>query len=356
MARAMTNDLDYLAARLHGRRSRLAEVSRLESLCGLQSLPELSRTVYPDTKFHAVAEFQRGLAQDLVHELFGFLKHLEGPGADLLGWMLARFQVENMKVLVRASTHRTPLETLQEYLLSVPDDLALNVKAMLSAKSLEEFTALLPPGAPRKTLRQALANDPDQPDQPRPFFLETALDHGYFQELLDRVERLSGEDKELIKPIILQEVDAFQLMLVVRGKFHYGLAPELLLPLHVRGSGIPSERYSAMLAATDVVTAAGLAVGRAIDALPSAYGSGEAAPMVNPPVLEALAWRRYLRLSNRAFRRSHTGLGAVIGYVGIRRVEVANLITLSEGIRVGAAAERIRARLIPREDLESGYV
>jgi vacuolar-type H+-ATPase subunit C/Vma6 len=49
-------------------------------------------------------------------------------------------------------------------------------------------------------------------------------------------------------------------------------------------------------------------------------------------------------------------LGAVVGYAGIRRVEVANLISLSEAIRTGMAAEVIRARLIPRNDLESAYV
>jgi vacuolar-type H+-ATPase subunit C/Vma6 len=267
--------------------------------------------------------------------------------------MLVKFQVENIKVLVRAFVRRTPLETPEEYLLSLPHDLVLDVPALMAAKSLAEFADLLPLGAPRKSLRQALGI---YHDQARPFFLEAALDRGYFQELLDKVGPLTGEEKELIKPIVLQEVDSFHLMLVVRGKFHYGLPPELLLPLHVRGSGIPSERFSGMLAAADVVTAAGLAVGRAIDAMPSDHGRNDGSPTVNPPVLEALAWRRYLRLSNRPFRRSHMGLGAVIGYVGIRRVEVANLITVSEGIRSGAAAERIRARLIPRADLESVYV
>jgi hypothetical protein len=111
-----------------------------------------------------------------------------------------------------------------------------------------------------------------------------------------------------------------------------------------------------MLTASDVLGAAGFAVGRAIDALPSEHGSSAGPAAVDASLLEALAWRRYLRLSNRAFRRSHLGLGAVIGYVGIRRAEVANLITLSEGIRVGEAAEAIRARLIPRADLESVYV
>jgi vacuolar-type H+-ATPase subunit C/Vma6 len=50
------------------------------------------------------------------------------------------------------------------------------------------------------------------------------------------------------------------------------------------------------------------------------------------------------------------GLGAVIGYAGLRRVETANLITLSEGIRTGMTAEAMRARMIPRTDLEAAYV
>ena len=63
-----------------------------------------------------------------------------------------------------------------------------------------------------------------------------------------------------------------------------------------------------------------------------------------------------MRLANRAFRRSHMGMGAVVGYTGIRRVEVANLITLSEGIRAGMAAETIRARLLPRAGMEAANV
>ena len=75
-----------------------------------------------------------------------------------------------------------------------------------------------------------------------------------------------------------------------------------------------------------------------------------------PQPWRLLAWKRFLRLANRAFRRSHMDLGAVVGYAGIRRVEVANLISLSEAIRTGMAAEVIRARLIPRNDLESADV
>ena len=49
-----------------------------------------------------------------------------------------------------------------------------------------------------------------------------------------------------------QEIDLFHMMLVTRGKFQYGLKPELLLSLHVRGTKLHQERLAAMLSAPDV--------------------------------------------------------------------------------------------------------
>ncbi len=351
MARLMTNDLDYLAARLHGRRSRLAEAERLDGLCGLQTIPELGRAIYPGAEFHAVADFQSRLAQDLVREMCGYLRHLDGAGRDLLAWMLVRFQVENIKVLLRGVLSRTPIETLEAHLIVLPRDLALDTQSLVTAKSLKDFADRLPAGAIRASMREAADV---YHDQTRPFFLEAALDGGYLRELLARTGQLPDEDKELIQPIVLQEVNTFHLMLVVRGRFFYGVPLELLLPLHIRGSGISRGRFSAMLSAPDIRNAVSVAVGKAIDDLLSGRESNEAS--IDPATLEALAWKRYLRLSNRAFRRSHMGLGAVVGYVGIRRVEVANLITLSEGVRTGTTAEAIRKRLIPRTDLEAVHV
>lgn len=349
MKPAGVSDLDYLATRLHGRRSRLAEGDRLERLCGLPNFSELGHAVYPESEFQAAADLERRLMQDLVRELCVFLKHLEGSGAELLAWSLVRFQVENIKVLLRGVMRRTALDSLQQYLLTLPGWLALDARVLLAAESLEQFADLLPAGALRKSLKAALAI---YHEQPVPFFLEGALDRGYFEELLTRAEELT-EDQELIQPLVLQEVDTFHLLLAVRGKFHYGLTPELLLPLHVRGSGIPRDRFLEMLAAPDLKAAASLAVGRAIAALPPEHGSGEDSGKVEVSDLEAMAWNRFLLLSNRAFRRSHMGLGAVLGYVGIRRIEVANLITLSEGMANNTAREALRSRLIPRHPLQT---
>lgn len=349
MARVMVNDLDYLAARFHGRRGRMAEAVRLDGLCRLRTIPELAHAIFPDAELHTCAEFQRWTIEDLVSELSHSSRYLDEAGSELMNWLLARFQVENMKVLLRGFLDHASLDVLKEHLVLLPPVFALDAEALLGAGTLERFVDWLPRELPRKALRVALGT---YHSQTRPFFFEAALDQGYFQELLARAGQLSEPDREVVGPIIDQEVSMFQFMLAVRGKFGYGLTPELLLPLHIRGCGISRDRFSAILAAAEIRTSAVLAVGRVIDTLPSEPGATESFSPLEIADLEALTWQRFLRLSNRAFRRSHMGLGAIIGYTGIRRVEVANLITLSEGIRAGIEPDVIRARLVPRRDEE----
>lgn len=351
MARPMVNDLDYLAARLHARRGRMAEAERLDALCGLRSVPDLARAVDPTCEAAGAVEFERHLVQQLARELAAFQSHMDGARARLFDRLRDRFLVENLKVLIRGLARRAPFESWREHLVGLPGDPGLDFAALASAQTLGELASRLPPGAARTSLRAAGRIHGDSPPL---FFTEAALDRGYFLELLAALEALPSSDHETVRAIVLQEVDIFHLMLVARGRFGYGLTPEQLAPLHVPGSAITRTRFAEWLADADLSAVAGHALGIVIDTLPAARGaSSQETVAVDPTTLEALAWERFWRLANRAFRRGQMGLGVVIGYVGLRRIEVANLITLCEGIRLGMPGERIRARLIPRHDWEA---
>ena len=349
--RRIANDLDYLAARLHARRSRMAESERLDGLCRIRSLQEFCLTIFPKSEFTGVLDFQRLLVSELIGELSGLSAHMSGPGADLIDWTLVRFQVENLKVLIRACLTKAPIDELYEYLVPLPGELALDSQGLAKATSPEDFVRLVPKGLPRESLKKALEI---YHDYSRPFFFEAALDRGYFQGLVARTERLSPEDREIVGPMVYQEVDIFHLMLVTRGKFHYGLTPEMLQPLHIAGTRITRALFDAMLNDPDLYTSVGRVAERVFDAAFYKHGPSDGSMVVDASALEGLAWKRFFRLANLAFRQSHMGLGTIMGYVGLRRVETANLITISEGIRSGMAAETIRGRLIPRTMLVEG--
>lgn len=344
MATMAINDLDYLTVRLHARRSRMAEGERLDGLCRTRSVSDLSQAVGSGHNFSNAADFQRRLLADHIQEYTFCLRHLGGAEQELARWMQTRFQIENIKVLLRGWLNHVPLDHLSEHLVPLPRELAVDAPALLTAETVAAFAKKIPVGLPRKNLERALGSNPDQSDT---FIFEAALDAGFFHEWCVRTARLVDEEKELIEPLVRHQVEQFHLLLVARGRFNHGYSSETLMALRVPSSGASAERFEAMLAATDLSALARLGVGHAFDKSSITRAVGEEA-VVDPAEFELLASRRLLRLANHAFRRSHVGFATVVAYLEIRRIEVANLITLSEGIRLHAAPEIIRARLTRR--------
>jgi len=339
MAAQTATDLDFLAANVHGRRSRLAEGDRLDELCRIRTLPELARALFPEARLATAIHLQRVLVLDQVEELSTIASKVGGASGRLLGWLRMRFRVENLKVLLRGFATGMALPDLQPHLVPLPDDLALDLEVLASAGTIEAFTGVVDP----EPLRAGLAQTIDlYNQQPRPFFPEAGLDHGYLTELLARARALPRAHRADVVEMACQEADTFHLALVARGRFVYGLAPAMLQPLHVPGTRITRLLFRQMLGAESLAEATAMAVGLVIDTRPDGADPDASA-------LEALAWNRFYRLANRTFRRSHMGLGAVVAYAAIRRMELANLITLTEGVRAHLPAETIRRRLIPRD-------
>lgn len=351
----MPRDLDRLMAVLHGRRARMAEGERLDELCRTRTPAELSEKTFPGREPLDITGFQRLLVHDLVVELSEILICMSGPGARLLNWILVRFQFEDLKILIRTGLTNSPQAEALEHLVSLPPEVALDFQGLIAAEWLEDFIEVAPQGVVRKSLKRTIEI---YADHPQPFFFEAILDQGYFQELLVRAQELPADDREILNPLFCQEIDIYHLMLVARGRFHYDLPYDLLLPLHVSDTRLPGSMFSDMLNDKDLRSAVNRAADLVFDSALFEGGSSERpeSAEVNGALLERLAWIRFSRLANLAFRKSHMGLAAVFGYASLRRMEVANLITLSEGVRKGTPTDVIRSRMIRHRGEGGGHV
>ncbi|MBE3098536.1 MAG: V-type ATPase subunit [Planctomycetes bacterium] len=341
-------DLDFLSALVHGRRSRLAEGSRLDELCRLRTVAELVQAIAPEMPVETVAGLQRRLVSNLAKELANVAGHLgDGCGARVVEWLGARLQAENLKVLVRGMVTGRPLAALQEFIVPLATPFAIDLEGLAGSDSVETFIGRVP-SAPLREGLQAAAPVYDR--SRKSFFLEAGLDKGYLVELLERAGRV--RQGEGLKQLADQETDMFHLALAARGRLLYGLKAEDLSAFHVDGAKVDRKVFGAMLAAASAGELASLAATRVIDLLPAlkaAEGPAQPDGGLTPAALEALALERFHRLANRIFRRTPVGLDVVAAYVALVRIELANLITLSEGIRAAAAPEAIRRRLIPRQ-------
>jgi vacuolar-type H+-ATPase subunit C/Vma6 len=347
MALTVTKDLDFLAAQLHGRRSRLAEGGQLDVLCRIRTVTELARQLVPDRLFSGASEMQWHMVQAVLDELASLAESVSGAGGDYLAWQRVRFQVENLKIVVRGIVNNLEPEALQPHLITLPPDLALDLTPLSVPAGASAFARILQvvPAGPLRDGVQAAAQAFQA--EPRPFVIETALDRAYLQTLWQCAARMAGPDREDVLRLTGQEINIFNLMLVVRGWHHYHLQPGFLLPLFVPGGSLDEAQFRGFLLADDL-QAGVQAVARPL--------FGEPPAVCEAPVLEMLAWNRYLHLANTLFRRSHMACGAVIGYAAIRRIELANLVTLAEGLRMGLDPVRLRTRLMPCTTVEALHV
>jgi vacuolar-type H+-ATPase subunit C/Vma6 len=332
--------MDYIAARLRGRLSRLAEASRLDDLCRLKSVQDLGRELFSDATIETAVDLQRRLVLESAGELTQIARWHDEEAGMLVDWLAARYFLENVKVLVRGFATRTPATVLESHLVRIPGQPALDAAKFIQTDDAATMADLIP----LRPLSQAVRRAADAYHaNPHAFYLESALDHGYFVELMTRVQALSDEDRSGVAELVSQEVDLFHMMLVTRGRFQYGLKADLLVGFHVGGTRVGRDRLASMLAAADMPTVVSRAGGAAIDSQPQ----GD----VDAVLLEVLALHRYWRLARAAIIRGSLALGTTAGYAALKRVELANLVTLTEGIRMGVEPESIRRRLIPRPDV-----
>ncbi len=332
----VAGDLDNLYARLHGRFGRLAAGERLRSLCALASTEALAADLFNVSGPATPKQVQNKLAENFIYEARELASVLGGARARFIEWAAARLQLENLKVLVRALAAGFPPAAARPLLIPPPAWPEVCGPAAVEAGTPEGLVAALPEGALRDSLERAYAF---YPDRSRSFFYEAALDRDYLAELRTRLAGLQRGDREYTAALVFQETALFDLMLAARGRYFYGIEKETLAGLFAAGSGIDVRRFSKMLDAGGVAALRALASGLAVEAGP---------PEPDPSVLEALAWSRYARLALRAFRSAGTGFGVAAGYLALRRLEISNLTTVSEGLRLGVTAGELGRRMLPR--------
>ena len=322
-------DLDHLAARLHGRRGRLYDGARLRALCSLGSPADLAKIIFPGEGLATAAGLERRLLDAYLSEAREISACFDGARRALLEWQAARFQLENLKTIVRALS--SGAEGTGEQLISLSAGTGYG-RELAGIKSREELLAALPEGIFRASLARAFD---DYPEKGAVFFIEAALERDYLAELSARVAGLNARDREAAGALCAQETAAFNLALAARGKFFYGFVNKDLLRLLAPCPDRELRKLKAMLAVADLGAAAAIALGPEPSDGAAAQG------------LEAMSRRRYRRLAVKALRGDHLGFGTVAAYLALRRLETADLVTVAEGLRLGTGAAELERRLLP---------
>src|SRR5690606_1075982 len=141
---------------------------------------------------------------------------------DLLTWYAGRFEVQDLKVLIRALHHDMPLDEAWAAMTLRPSD-SPRVARLEPARSLAEVVDAI--GA--DPYGRALANAWERYQlEHRQFYLEVALDLAYQQGLVDRIEALGGPDRADAEALLGRWLALANLLTAVRYRAMAGVSPE----------------------------------------------------------------------------------------------------------------------------------
>jgi vacuolar-type H+-ATPase subunit C/Vma6 len=330
-AESATSD-DFIVAKVRGMRSRLFEGNRLVALADSKSLPELFRRVRSGDTFEGHLAFERDLLSDQVRDLDKISRHLSGGVFHLVQWLMVHFELENLKVVLRAYVSKKTIAEAEAVMAPTPAWLALPTSRLFEAPDLRRFAAQVPIAEFREAMLQAIEAD-KTPDSAA---IETALDAAYCRKLL----QLSNGTEEWIRKLVAFDVDLRNLSFILRSKFNYGRPLSEIRPFIVTsGLYLTPDLVERLYAAHDL--------GQVINALPRGFLPQEKRRGILSlrQLDNALLLQQY-RLAARCFLESIVAIPAVIAYYYIRRIEFANLIRVTESVR----------HSLPRADIESGLL
>jgi V/A-type H+-transporting ATPase subunit C len=184
---------------------------------------------------HRLAAFERAQLQIWLDELSALLRPLAGSGRRLLTQWASRYELLNIKALVRGKIGQLPNDEIERSLYLLPGFLSLNIEELLNTDNVRDLLRQLQNTRYRRIATQALRRYEENPD---PFLLDATLDQQFYGELIDWAGPLESEDRHEILDLIGRIVDRHNLVWSLRYRFNYFLQPSEVLYLAIDGGRV----------------------------------------------------------------------------------------------------------------------
>jgi V/A-type H+/Na+-transporting ATPase subunit C len=232
----------YLNTRVSLYSGRLWQASDYDALIGIdeaeiadalnkRGLPQLARGF----DSHDPLSLEQRIIAELLDETRVLIRPLHGAARQFLTYWTQRFEVTNLKTLLRGKMTGERPAALLARLTPMGTFGHLDSQALAHAEDVGELLRRLEAGPYAGIVRQARRAFEESRD---PFILDAALDRHYYEGLAHRAQPLEDEVGAPFRKLMGQLIDRINLVWLLRYRFNYNLPPAqvyfLLVASHYR--------------------------------------------------------------------------------------------------------------------------
>ncbi len=168
------------------------------------------------------ATIERALMHALLADLAVILRPLTDEARDFFTFWARRFELFNLKALIRGKLRNLPDADIERHLQDMPSFTVLEHDKLLRTESVAELLRQIEAGPYSDIARQARLVFEEKPDT---LAVEAAIDQRYYAGLVKRVQRLPNTELAPTHQLMGIQVDRINLSWLVRYRFSYQLSP-----------------------------------------------------------------------------------------------------------------------------------
>lgn len=335
-------------ARMRGLKGKLLGQTQLEIFLGASDIGSitsaLGQTVYGE-HLRDAAELPRvehGLKQDLAVSYIKILVFLRGRSGRFMEALLGKFELLNMKSIIRSFTHPYATEDLIEpFIFPLGKYHSIPIQDALAAESLEDCIDLMGGTVFARPLEIGYQQ---YKSEGRLFPLELALDLDYYDRLWEALDALGPMDKYNAGRLIGIQYDITNLLWIFRFKEYYNLSPEQIVQYVIpHGWKIYGDIFKEITASDNVAEAVKTlqvspydSILRSVEPIDGSFIMG----------VELQLLRYLYRESRDIFMKFPLQAAQLVAFFICKEMEIKDVITILGGKHRGLPQERIRTYMV----------
>ncbi|MES9903863.1 MAG: V-type ATPase subunit [Sedimenticola sp.] len=341
----------YLKTRASVMSGRLISNSDLEALMQQPveelgkafSLTELLEQGVSEMMLNRAAE--QALIHTLMSELSVLLRPLDGTSRSVLIHWARKFELYNLKALIRGKIQGLSYEQLLDNLQDLPALISLPHEKLLRTETIPELLRLLEK-TPYGDIAQQARRVYEEKNEP--FSLDATIDQRYYTGLLKRCRMVNDTDREPLARLIGSLIDQQNLPWLLRYRFNYELSPTktyyLLVP---SGRHLQSDRLKKMVNMESVE--------QVLDALPGSLKE-RLANTSDPIAAEQEMTAETAYQARKLLQHSDSAVTRSLAYLMLREIDLQRVYAIVQGriLDLDEALIRQAANIPPGIDSSHG--
>jgi V/A-type H+-transporting ATPase subunit C len=267
----------------------------------------------------------------LLDETRILLRPLEDQGRQFLLYWIGRFEVSNVKSLIRAKMAGDSQSVTASRLLDLGYFARLDANDLMHAEDVAELLRRLERTAYAGIVRNARQAFEESHD---PFILDATLDRAYYDGLIRRARAIEMETGSGFDRLMAELVDRINLVWLLRYRFNYGLPPaQVYFLLLTPGYRLTPSLLRDLVSRDDIVSV--------LAALPQEMARSLNGAETIPEIASRME-RLALEHARSVLDRDGQPLARVLAYLILRESDLRDLRAVLRGRRLGLPVDDIR--------------